>query len=560
MGQDKTVLKLDWKPMRILAATIAIVTLPHLPTHAQASRDIELQVGVVQRFGDNPKETLTLQAGEGDRLQLQFAGGDGSPQQLQAEKVTLKIDTPPLDEPILDERVVLSNHRSFESAEHMAARWRSLGIETEIAQPDRWQVWAHPDVYDSPTVRRWLLESLHANGYTQAYLDTQMRDRATQAYWVVDGYRYNRDELAVSSSNRIVRVIEGDPQNPDAVFVYGGNLRLQPNTYGDYTLVNLVPLETYLRGVVPHEIGPNAPYEAAKAQAIIARTYALRNLRRFAVDNYQLCADTDCQVYFGLEHTSNAADRAISATAGQVLTYDNELVDALYSSTSGGITSPFEDAWEGPPRPYLIAVVDSVSNAWNLEANPLDDEANFRRFMSLETGFNEEEWDMFRWRGTTSLEEMTEFMKRYFRRNDRPINFSEIKEVRITNRSRSGRVMEMEVQTDSGIITIPGDEVRNAFYPPISTLFYIDPVYKEKEPEDEDTNTTENRDREPEKYLWGYTFVGGGFGHGVGLSQTGASRLAELGWSSDRILQFYYPGTQVQPLNEAIVFWRDPYR
>ena len=78
-------------------------------------------------------------------------------------------------------------------------------------------------------------------------------------------------------------------------------MQLQPNAYGTYSLVNNVPLETYLRGVVPYEIGANAPKAAMEAQTIIARTYALRNLRRFEVDDYELCADTHCQVYYGLK-------------------------------------------------------------------------------------------------------------------------------------------------------------------------------------------------------------------------------------------------------------------
>jgi SpoIID/LytB domain protein len=98
----------------------------------------------------------------------------------------------------------------------------------------------------------------------------------------------------------------------------------------------------------------------------------------------------------------------------------------------------------------------------------------------------------------------------------------------------------MEVQTDKGPLEISKDQIRNAFYPPISTLFYLDPMMDENQ------------------VLKGYTFVGGGFGHGVGLSQTGAYRLAELGWNGEQIVQFYFPGTQIQPLNEAIVFWRDP--
>ncbi|MGM0457684.1 MAG: SpoIID/LytB domain-containing protein, partial [Cyanobacteriota bacterium] len=145
----------------------------------------------------------------------------------------------------------------------------------------------------------------------------------------------------------------------------------------------------------------------------------------------------------------------------------------------------------------------------------------------------------FRWRESTSLQEMTEFLKRYYRRNNRSIDFSEVREVAIVERSPAGRVLKMTITTDTGIIEIPNDEIRNAFYPPISTFFYIDPIY-----EDED-----------ERVLDGYTFIGGGFGHGVGLSQTGSYNLANLGQSSRDILEFYYPGTQLQPLDEISQFF-----
>ena len=106
----------------------------------------------------------------------------------------------------------------------------------------------------------------------------------------------------------------------------------------------------------------------------------------------------------------------------------------------------------------------------------------------------------------------------------------------MTERSLAGRVLKMIVETDRGIIELNKDEVQNAFWVPWSTLFYLDPIYK------------------PDQTLWGYAFVGGGFGHGVGLSQKGSIKLAELGWGSDRILSFYFPGTEVQPLNESVTF------
>ena len=108
----------------------------------------------------------------------------------------------------------------------------------------------------------------------------------------------------------------------------------------------------------------------------------------------------------------------------------------------------------------------------------------------------------------------------------------------VTKRSPSGRILTLAIQTDKGILELYKNEVRSAFSPPRSTLFYLDPVYDKKQ------------------QIKGYTFIGGGFGHGVGLSQFGSYNLARLGWTAEQILAFYYPSTKIQPLNKSIIFWR----
>ena len=113
-----------------------------------------------------------------------------------------------------------------------------------------------------------------------------------------------------------------------------------------------------------------------------------------------------------------------------------------------------------------------------------------------------------------------------------------IKKMEIMERSPSGRILKLNVETDLGTVQLAKTEVRSAFGPPPSTLFYLDPIYDEN------------------KELTGYAFVGGGFGHGVGLSQYGSYNLARLGWNAQKILQFYYPGTKIEPLNKTIVLWK----
>ncbi len=501
---------------------------------AAKETNVELKVGVVQRFGEQPTDRLTLQAASGDRLTLKFLGGNMQPQTLQVNSVQLEVTMEPLKTPEVEERLVLSNHRSFETAEDSAQQWQAKGIAVEIAQPGRWQLWAKRDVYQTPLLRRLLLENLKTQGDRTAYLETEIVKKQPKVSWVINGNRYNREELEITATKNPIQVQTGkEGTSNQTTRLYAGKLRIQPNAYGNYTLVNQVSVETYLRGVVPHEIGPGAPYAAVEAQAIIARTYALRNVRRFAVDNYEICADTHCQVYQGLTGTVSTADRAIAATKNQVLTYQNELVDALYSSSTGGITAPFNDIWNGADRPYLRAVIDSAGQVWNLSKQSLANEQNIRQFISLKQGFNESDWGEFRWRRESTLPEIAEFLQRYLQKtNSSGANFKTVQGVKVVERSPAGRVLKMAVQTDKGVINIDKDDIRSAFWGPRSTLFYLDPIYA------------------ADKTLTGYAFVGGGLGHGVGLSQTGSYRLAKLGWSSQRILTFYYPGTQIQPIGE----------
>lgn len=137
-----------------------------------------------------------------------------------------------------------------------------------------------------------------------------------------------------------------------------GSLLVYLNDRGALNLVNELPVESYLRGVVPRELGP-AQYprlEALKAQAVAARTYALRHLGEFAAEGYDLCASPRCQVYGGLSAEHPLSDRAVEETAGQVLLDGDRLADALYSATCGGHTENAEVVFPFIKAPYLRGV------------------------------------------------------------------------------------------------------------------------------------------------------------------------------------------------------------
>lgn len=526
--------------------TIVFYPLSTALVNAQPLNPV-IDVGIVQRFGENPSDRLSISAPQGDRLTLVFEDSSGT-KTIEAANLTLEVVRSP--QPIaLEERVVLSTHRSFESAEDSGLIWQQRGIPVELAQPGTWEVWAKRSVYPTPLLRRLLWQNLKSQGHDEVYLASQVVQEKKQAAWVVNGYRYHRDSLRLKSGSGVIWV----DQTP-----YPGTLHLQPNSYGTYTLVNGVTIEDYLRGVVPYEIGPSAPPAAVEAQAILARTYALRNVRRFAIDRYQMCADTQCQVYRGWLEPVSRADQAIRNTKGLVLTYDNALIDAVYSSTTGGVTAAFEDVWNGTPRPYLQPVIDAIPGRWDLSQNPLSEEQNFRNFIRQTEGFYEVGWNYFRWQTTASLEQLTSDLKAYLQKRKHPLaNFQTVLGLTVKKRALSGRVQQLEVQlqmprdpsgqtqagqTQAGqtqdnpaSLVLEKDQILQALESPNSILFYLDPIL--------------NSDRK----LTGYNFVGGGYGHGVGLSQTGSYRLAELGWSSEQILKFYYTNSTLTPLETSLL-------
>ncbi len=557
--------------------------------HAQsASTNPEIKVGIVQRFGEKKDDKITLAPLAGDQINVTFKT-EGQTQTLATNQLQIEIALQPLAQPMLQEWVVLSSHRSFESAEDSARLWNAAGIEAEIAQPDAWQVWAKREKYNEPIVRRLLLENLQAAGYTDTFIDSRVVKEVPKTTFTANGFKYTRDDFSISTGNRRLQMARGTSAGNNTRYsdLFAGDMKIQPNAYGTYTLVNQVPIDVYLRGVVPHEIGAGAPQTAIQAQAILARTYALRNLRRFAIDDYEICADTQCQVYFGLAQTDAVSDSAIAATSGQVLTYENELVDALYSSTTGGITARFTDVWNGEERPYLQPVIDSVQTKWDLAARPLSDEANFRDFLALTSGFNEDGWPAFRWNRQASLKEIGATLKEYLSKRQHPLaDFTQVTGLTITERAPSGRVQKLRVDTDLGSFELLKDESVKALVPPSSLLFYLEPVMSTppaaKSPENSVAPGTEALKPTPTKevsefvypgqgitpnpdgskqtpasqpVLTGYRFIGGGFGHGVGMSQAGAYNLGKQGYSSEQILEFYYPGTELKPISESTVFY-----
>jgi stage II sporulation protein D len=134
---------------------------------------------------------------------------------------------------------------------------------------------------------------------------------------------------------------------------YRGSIQIDV-TAGKLRAINMVGLEQYLYGVVPSEMPFTWLPEALKAQAVVARSYALATRRTGAFDLYP---DTRSQVYLGIEHEKPSTNAAVNATAGQVVLYEGEVAKTFFFSTSGGRTASAEDVF-GEPVPYLVSVAD----------------------------------------------------------------------------------------------------------------------------------------------------------------------------------------------------------
>jgi stage II sporulation protein D len=181
-----------------------------------------------------------------------------------------------------------------------------------------------------------------------------------------------------------------EPVRVDSV-PYRGVVQVRADSNGSLMVVNVLGLEDYVRGVVPNELSPLAfpEIEALKAQAVAARTYAIRNRGRFEAKGYDLCATAACQVYRGLSSESPLTDRAVEETAGVVATYDGRPIKAFYTSTCGGHTEDGGNVFEGEDEPYLKGVVCAPErSAWSLvrttvPARALGETANLGRNTEL---------------------------------------------------------------------------------------------------------------------------------------------------------------------------------
>ncbi|GAB4232955.1 MAG: SpoIID/LytB domain-containing protein [Acidobacteriota bacterium] len=273
---------------------------------------------------------------------------------------------------------------------------------------------------------------------------------------------------------------------------YRGYLDVFVNPYGVPVVVNDLPLEDYLRGVLPRELGPDRyPYpEALKAQAVAARTFALHERGRFADRGFDIYATEQSQVYAGADAETEMSDRAVASTRGVVAVFQGAPIVAVYCSTCGGQTEAFDAVFSGGRFPYLRGGV----------ACP-DDHSPYHR-----------------WRESRSGEELERWCRQ------KGLRVGRLRDLVVTERSPAGRALTVVLEGSEGAAEVRGTDLR--FGLNLRSTWW------------ESVEIA----RDAAGYVEGITIEGRGWGHGVGLCQLGAVELARRGRSWEQILAYYYPG------------------
>lgn len=339
------------------------------------------------------------------------------------------------------------------------------------------------------------------------------------------------------------RVIEGPlrllPQDPSCTFglfevdhgagyffarsddsYYRGVLEISRTAEG-LMVVNELGLEAYLLSVVPSEVPHSWPLSALKAQAIAARTEAWGSLGRYRAHGYDLCPTVLCAVYSGVGTEDARTTAAVTSTAGVVMEQGRgKLAPANYMDNSGGHTVASSEVWPDL-RAGTVGVADCPDDARSTLALFPVDPAKLLHFIDDIDG-DVQGWPMHEghatWRWTLRLtpDEMEPAL-------DRRHKVGTLRTVLGLERSEGGFLKRVRIQGDAGEFIASSDRIRTALKGLKSNLFYVEPRFG------------------PDGSTRALLFHGGGWGHGVGMSQSGALAMAEDGLDERAILRHYFP-------------------
>lgn len=326
---------------------------------------------------------------------------------------------------------------------------------------------------------------------------------------------------------------------------YRGHIELKVDKNNKITVINVVNLEEYLYAVLPYEMSTGFPYEALKAQAVCARTYAVNNIGRFKEHGFDLTDNTLSQVYGGIKGEATDCTRAVDETKGMVVTYNGKLAETFYYASSSGETLDVKDVWGSTTYPYLISVPDTYQS------------------VIYPNGYN--------WEVAYTQSEVTKLM------NDKGFSLGTIKDITIDKTTPQGAVTSLTFVGERGSKTYTLGNTRTVLNLK-SQVFKISKEYSRNEYKtsfitSQGITTTNNSgyvissngiQKTDTQYAISstginkvtpsfsqqaadkYVVYGSGYGHGIGMSQNGAKGMAKSGFTFDQILTHYFPGCLVE--------------
>ncbi|MCX7944157.1 MAG: SpoIID/LytB domain-containing protein [Deltaproteobacteria bacterium] len=345
-----------------------------------------------------------------------------------------------------------------------------------------------------------------------------------------------RDKKMIIQADSIVWIRQGkerltlvDEAKKLSYGIFNGDFYFTFDSDGSLAAINRIDLEELLRGIVPSETYASAPLDALKAQSVAARTEILSAIgHRHPATPYLLCATQHCQVYNGVNSYTGSTDEAIKETFGEVMLFEKRFVKAVYSSNCGGYSEDNNVVWNEHLEPYLVSRPDSDENSeFYKKYKEGITEDNIEEFLyttdesyCARSSYNNKK--AYRWKIEINYDELIKLVQKRF-------DIKEINDIVIEGRGKSGRIRGITIVSGKKRYYIDTEfNIRQLFGGLKSGLMIIEKKVSQ------------------EGKLLGLIFTGGGWGHGVGMCQTGAIGMAEQGFSYKDILLHYYKDVTIE--------------
>lgn len=304
---------------------------------------------------------------------------------------------------------------------------------------------------------------------------------------------------------------------------YASPVSVEVGPGGGIEVYGSLPVDHYLRGVLPAEMPASWPATALRAQAVAARSEVLASLAgKHRLEGFDFCATEHCRAYAGAGGHKDTTDAAVAATRGEVLVAGNRVVATVFSANCGGWTENNDTVWSGPPDPTLRAVADQPGAA--PPRGGMSHDAARRWITARHDAHCAQDQNNYRWTRAYTEAELARHINKHH-------NIGRIVAIELGDRGPGGRLNHVRVRGTADTVVIRKElPIRRAFGGLPSALCILD---------------VEQAPGGGKRYV----FRGAGRGHGVGLCQHGARGMAARGLSHEAVLVHYFTGTTLERLD-----------